>query len=171
MKILLLYFCWYKIFSFKRLCYYNIKGLEVKLFQFKLFKNAYDSSFNNFISIKFEVKSSFENIVNHFKVGLSTQDIEYQKQIFGKCDLDIQIDSTFKLIINEVTDPFYIFQIFSVVLWCTESYYTYAGVIVFVTLISLGFSVYETRSNLVNIQQMAKYSCVVVVYRKNNVKY
>lgn len=141
------------------------------MFQFKLFKYVYDSSINNFVSIRFNVKTSFENILNNFKKGLNFNEVQYQKEIFGKCDLDIQISSTFKLIIDEVTDPFYVFQVFSVILWCTEEYYSYAGVIVLVTLISLGISVYETRSNLLNIQQMAKYSCAVTVHRLNNVKY
>ena len=155
----------------KTFCFYNIKNTEVKLFQFKLFKYVYDYSINNFVSIKFKVKASFENIKANFEKGLNPNEIHYQKEIFGKCDLDIQIASTFKLIIDEVTDPFYIFQLFSVILWSTEEYYSYAGVIVFVTFISLGISVYETRSNLLNIQQMAKYICAVTVHRLNNVKY
>lgn len=93
----------------------------------------------------------------------------YQGKIFGKSDLDIKIESVFSLIIKEVTDPFYIFQVFSITLWMFNDYVQYAVIIIITTLISLILSVYETRVNLVNIQKMAKYSCKVNVYRQENV--
>lgn len=74
------------------------------------------------------------------------------------------------MILKEVTDPFYIFQVFSVILWYTDDYAKYATVIVILTFISLITSVYETRMNLVNIKDMAKYSLRVNVFRQNEVK-
>jgi len=85
--------------------------------------------------------------------------------IFGECDLNIQVDGIFKLILNEITDPFYVFQLFSIILWYVNVYVNYATIIVFTTLISLGVSIWETRSNLISIKQMAKYSCPVNIYR------
>lgn len=75
----------------------------------------------------------------------------------------------FQLTLKEITDPFYIFQVFSVCLWYTNSYGKYATVIVVTTLISLIISIYETRMNLVNIKKMAKYSCKLNVFRQDEV--
>jgi predicted P-type ATPase len=94
-------------------------------------------------------------------------EVEYQKQIFGACDLDIKVEGIAKLFLKEVTDPFYAFQIFSVALWFYNQYTNYAIVIVLTTLVSLSISVYETRKNLINISEMARYSCNINVYRQN----
>lgn len=155
----------------KSYCKSNIQENKIKVFQFKLFKYLYDTSADNFVSIKFNIKTSQENIHNFFLQGLNTTEVSFQKQIFGNCDLEIKVDSVVKLLIKEMTDPFYIFQIFSVALWFKESYYKYALVIVITTIVSLTVSVYETRSNLLNIQRMAKYSCPVNVYRLRDVYY
>lgn len=68
-----------------------------------------------------------------------------------------------------MTDPFYIFQFFSILLWFFNQYAQYAIIIVVTTLLSLVISVYETRINLVNIQKMAKYSCKINVFRQSEV--
>lgn len=155
----------------KSMCQSNIKEQSYKYFQFKLFNYIYDNENSSFSCIRFNIKTSQENIQNIFTKGLNKEEIIYQTNIFGKSDLDIKIDSVFTLIIKEVTDPFYIFQLFSVLLWFFNDYQQYAIIIVVTTLISLIISVYETRVNLVNIQKMAKYSCKLNVFRQFEVNY
>ena len=88
--------------------------------------------------------------------------------LFGLCDLIISIPSIPKLILDEFSDPFYIFQIYSIILWYFTEYVAYATVIVVASLISLITAVYETRSSLICIKNMARYSVRVNVYRKNS---
>jgi len=45
----------------------------------------------------------------------------------------------------QVVNPFYVFQIFSIILWCCDNYYIYAGCIFVISLISLAVELYETR--------------------------
>uniref|UniRef100_A0A8B9MS33 ATPase cation transporting 13A2 n=1 Tax=Accipiter nisus TaxID=211598 RepID=A0A8B9MS33_9AVES len=45
----------------------------------------------------------------------------------------------------QVLNPFYIFQVFSIVLWVCDAYYYYAACIFLISTISLGLSLYETR--------------------------
>ena len=45
----------------------------------------------------------------------------------------------------QVVNPFYVFQIFSIILWCFDDYYIYAACILIISLISLGVELYETR--------------------------
>lgn len=45
----------------------------------------------------------------------------------------------------QVLNPFYIFQVFSIVLWVCDTYYYYAACIFLISTISLGLSLYETR--------------------------
>ena len=151
-------------------CRSNIRDTKYQYFQFKLFNYIYNETEENFNSISFDIKTTQENIHKIFTKGLSPSDYIYQKNIFGICDLEVKIDSVFSLLLKEVTDPFYIFQVFSVILWYTDDYEKYANVIVITTLVSLIISVYETRMNLVNIKDMAKYSLKVNVFRQNEVK-
>jgi cation-transporting ATPase 13A2 len=150
----------------KNFCKTNIHKSKITLFQFKLFKYLYNFQTNSFHGIKFDIKTSQENIHSHFLNGLDREEVTHQKLIFGQADLDIRIDSIWTLILKEVTDPFYIFQVFSIILWYFDEYAKYATVIVLTTLISLIVSVWETRSNLLSIQKMARYACDVEVYRK-----
>ena len=155
----------------KTFCKTSINQLKIKVFQFKLFKYLYNPVSNNFTALSFIIKNSQEIIHKHFLKGLNDEEYDFQKKIFGTCDLDIEVDSSLKLLLKEVTDPFYIFQVFSVTLWFFNSYIKYAVIIVITTIISLFISVYETRSNLLNIKNMAKYSCQVKVFRLKNVSF
>uniref|UniRef100_A0A8C4TXA7 ATPase cation transporting 13A2 n=1 Tax=Falco tinnunculus TaxID=100819 RepID=A0A8C4TXA7_FALTI len=64
-----------------------------------------------------------------------------------------------------VLNPFYIFQVFSIVLWVFDAYYYYAACIFLISTISLGLSLYETRKQSVTLQNMAKMSVGVRVRR------
>jgi cation-transporting P-type ATPase 13A2 len=148
-------------------CKSNISENFIYLFQFKLFKYFYDRKVKSFNSISFSLKTTQEILIKEFLKGLDKSEVAYNKIIFGDCDLNIKVDGVMKLILKEVTDPFYIFQLFSITLWYVNAYMNYATIIVVTTLISLAVSVWETRSNLVSIQQMAKYSCPVDIYRRS----
>jgi cation-transporting ATPase 13A2 len=146
-------------------CKTNITDSEIIVFQFKFFKYFYNRHLKNFCSIKFSIKTSQENLKNEFMKGLNKSEYTYSKLIFGDCDLDINFDGIFKLILKEISDPFYIFQLFSVILWFNNNYIKYSIVIIFMTCLSIVISVIETRSSNLSIQKMSKYSCQVKVHR------
>jgi cation-transporting ATPase 13A3/4/5 len=154
----------------KRYCSSINSDQKIILFNFKLFKYIYIERLNEFVSLKFNINATFDNINKHFTKGLNLREVEYQKQIFGSCDLQIKIDSVLILILKEVSDPFYIFQIFSIILWYYNEYGIYASVILITSIFSIILGVYEVRTNLINIQMMAKYSCPVSIFRVNKVK-
>jgi len=45
----------------------------------------------------------------------------------------------------QVLNPFYIFQIFSILLWSLDEYYVYAGCIFGISTISVAISLYQTK--------------------------
>jgi cation-transporting ATPase 13A3/4/5 len=153
----------------KTYCKSNINKQKYKYFRFKLYTYIYNEEEKNFKSINFNVKTSHEKIHKIFTKGLTSEEIIYQRNIFGACDLVVKIDSVFNLFLKEATDPFYIFQICSIILWLWYNYEAYAFVISITTAVSLIYSVYETRENLVNIQQMARYTCKLNVFRQTEV--
>jgi len=49
------------------------------------------------------------------------------------------------LLVKEVLNPFYIFQVFSVCLWFSDEYYYYAATIVILSTGGVVLSIFQTR--------------------------
>ena len=70
-----------------------------------------------------------------------------------------------RLLVDEVLNPFYLFQVFSMILWFSDGYEKYAICILVVSLLGVFESLFETVHNIRNIRKMAKYECPVQVKR------
>uniref|UniRef100_A0A674NIK9 ATPase 13A3 n=1 Tax=Takifugu rubripes TaxID=31033 RepID=A0A674NIK9_TAKRU len=77
--------------------------------------------------------------------GLTRNQQEYRKLFFGVNEIAVKVPSLFKLLIKEVLNPFYIFQLFSVILWSADEYYYYAVAIVIMSVISIATSLYTIK--------------------------
>uniref|UniRef100_A0A8C1UVY5 ATPase 13A3 n=1 Tax=Cyprinus carpio TaxID=7962 RepID=A0A8C1UVY5_CYPCA len=78
----------------------------------------------------------------------------FRRFFFGLNEIDVKVPSLFKLLIKEVLNPFYIFQLFSVILWCTDAYYYYAMAIVIMSVISIATSLYTIKKQYVMLHDM-----------------
>ena len=134
---------------------------------------SYDYIFNQntcfFEILDYRLKCPKNKILQNFATGLYPNEVEFLKLIFGKCDIDIQITSIKKILLNELSDPFYLFQLYSIILWILTDYYTYSFIIILLTLASLIISLKETYSNVKKIEELSKYSCPLKIYRKNSI--
>ncbi|KFP22334.1 putative cation-transporting ATPase 13A2, partial [Egretta garzetta] len=88
-----------------------------------------------------------------------------RRKIYGPNVIEVPVKSYARLLVEEVLNPFYIFQVFSIVLWVCDAYYYYAACIFLISTISLGLSLYETRKQSATLQNMAKMSVGVRVHR------
>ena len=141
--------------------------LKLVFFQFRLYDYIFNFRTQQFEGLKYFIQTQQDNFQKIFTLGLTESEITFQREIFGLCDIDIKVHSVFKILLDELTDPFYLFQLYSVILWYCNEYEYYASVIVVLTIISLVVSVYDTHKNLKQLHEMSKYSCEVNVYRKN----
>ncbi|KAG8014015.1 putative cation-transporting ATPase 13A3 [Nibea albiflora] len=83
------------------------------------------------------------------------QNFEFYKMLFfGENEIAVIVPSLFKLLIKEVLNPFYIFQLFSVILWSAEDYYYYATAIVIMSAISIATSLYTVKKQYVMLHDM-----------------
>lgn len=95
-----------------------------------------------------------------------TESQHLERQIFfGKNLIDIPEKSTLGILGDEILNPFYIFQIFSIILWCFENYYYYAACIFIITSISSIISLLQTRKSYLRLKDLTSFSCVVQVFR------
>ncbi|XP_057620031.1 polyamine-transporting ATPase 13A3 isoform X2 [Chionomys nivalis] len=86
-----------------------------------------------------------------------------KKLIYGVNEIAVKVPSVFKLLIKEVLNPFYIFQLFSVILWSIDEYYYYALAIVIMSIVSIISSLYSIRKQYVMLHDMvATHSTVRV---------
>ncbi|XP_053774202.1 polyamine-transporting ATPase 13A3 isoform X3 [Desmodus rotundus] len=86
-----------------------------------------------------------------------------KKLLYGVNEISVKVPSVFKLLIKEVLNPFYIFQLFSVILWCTDEYYYYALAIVIMSVVSILSSLYSIKKQYIMLHDMvAAHSTVRV---------
>lgn len=55
--------------------------------------------------------------------GVQQIDAPVRTSLFGANAINIEARSTFQILIDEVLHPFYVFQIFSIILWTFDDYY------------------------------------------------
>ncbi|XP_063772495.1 polyamine-transporting ATPase 13A3 isoform X2 [Pseudophryne corroboree] len=101
--------------------------------------------------------------------GLNKEIHDYRKLFYGINEIAVKVPSLFKLLVKEVLNPFYIFQLFSVILWSTDEYYYYAAAIVLMSVISIISSLYTIKKQYIMLHDMvAAHSILrVTVCRAN----
>ena len=91
--------------------------------------------------------------------------IESARHKFGECQLHVPMKSIPRLLIDEILNPFYIFQVGSMILWFLDGYVKYAICILVVSLFGVLENLYETVTNYRSVRKMAKYECQIQVKR------
>ena len=137
------------------------------LFTFKLFTYIYNPNTNAFSSIKYNIYHTKEDIYNLMTKGLTDNERLYQRLIYGECDLNFHINSFFKTLFLNSCTFFFVFQIYSIILWNCTDYYAYAGLIAAMTIYDLLEETITKISNLKSIRNMAKYDIPIKIYKKN----
>ena len=69
--------------------------------------------------------------------------------MFGPNLINIREKPTTKLLTDEVLNPFYVFQIGSILLWCMDDYYYYAFCIFIISAFSIVSTLLETKQVIV----------------------
>ncbi|XP_012945191.1 probable cation-transporting ATPase 13A3 [Aplysia californica] len=86
--------------------------------------------------------------------GLTGDQRASRSCLYGPNTMEIEVPSYWSLFIGEVLNPFYIFQIASIILWSFDSYYYYASCIFAISCLSIGISLRETRKQRVTLRNM-----------------
>ncbi|XP_057713198.1 polyamine-transporting ATPase 13A3-like isoform X2 [Corythoichthys intestinalis] len=101
--------------------------------------------------------------------GLTQKVRDYRSLFFGKNEMDVRVPSLFKLFVKEVLDPFYLFQLFAIILWAVQSYFLYSANMLVISCIFIGVSLYFIRKHYVKLRNLVVTHSVVrvTVCRKN----
>ncbi|KAF3760211.1 hypothetical protein M406DRAFT_343355 [Cryphonectria parasitica EP155] len=99
------------------------------------------------------------------KEGVDSEEKSNRELVFGSNLIDIEQKSVFRLLVDEVFHPFYVFQIASLVLWSMDSYYYYAVAIFVMSVVSIAATLVETRSTMKRLREISRFECDVRVLR------
>ncbi|OBA19758.1 hypothetical protein METBIDRAFT_12805 [Metschnikowia bicuspidata var. bicuspidata NRRL YB-4993] len=103
--------------------------------------------------------------VKHLREGTAQSLQEQRADIFGKNNISIREKSALQLLADEVLHPFYIFQVFSILLWLADDYYYYASCIFIISLVSIINTLIETKTTIARLKQMSLFNCDIRVWR------
>jgi len=97
----------------------------------------------------FEKTSSFPLIrcsYFHNTRGLTSTEQQNRRLTFGENAIRVHMTPVIVLLFTQALNPFYVFQLFSILLWtAAEEYYYYAGCIGFLTIVFLAAQIIQQR--------------------------
>ncbi|PVV05075.1 hypothetical protein BB560_000410 [Smittium megazygosporum] len=138
---------------------------QIKSFDYRHHRFIYHPYLSKFVHSGLWKSTEWVETPKSIRYGITPLTRSLLASIFGINDIEIEQKSTISLLIEEIINPFYIFQFASVFLWLFDNYYYYAGCILTISIVSIVNALIETKSNSKKIQQMAKFECTVDVFR------
>lgn len=121
---------------------------SIRYFLYQHVKYIWENDDSQFVPLKLPYESLTLSEIIENSSGLTKSGQQNALKLYGFNAITIDVKSYFKLLIDEVFNPFYLFQIFSITLWSVDQYYIYAGCILFLSIVSIVTSLYETKKVL-----------------------
>lgn len=97
--------------------------------------------------------------------GLPEVEVLRRLAVYGKNSIEVKLKPIIVLLFKEAISPFYIFQVFSVVVWYSDDYAYYASIIVFMSLGSIAMDIYQIRKQEKKLRSMVHSEDIVEVMR------
>nr|KAF6473241.1 ATPase 13A4 [Rousettus aegyptiacus] len=132
----------------------DLKVRCIKVQKIRYVWNHLEEQFQKIGSLEDQLSSA--KIYLKFGSGLTREEQEIRRLICGPNTIDVEITPIWKLLIKEVLNPFYIFQLFSVCLWFSEDYKEYAFAIILMSFISIALTVYDLREQSVKLHHLVE---------------
>ncbi|XP_073848931.1 polyamine-transporting ATPase anne boleyn isoform X2 [Musca autumnalis] len=119
---------------------------SARIFVCKQLRYAWNSQTQSFDKLQ-GLDVDVSNAYFHQQHGLSQQERVARRLVYGPNEITVPYKDVKTLLFLEVLNPFYVFQIFSVVLWFAYDYYYYACVIVLMSVFGITMSIIQTKKN------------------------
>ncbi|KAJ8686408.1 hypothetical protein QAD02_022202 [Eretmocerus hayati] len=84
--------------------------------------------------------------------GLSKEEQTLQRTVYGTNEIIVPVQSVGVLLILEILNPFYIFQIFTLAVWLPEGYVYYSFAILCMSIFGITSSILQTRKNQISLR-------------------
>ncbi|EFC37639.1 cation translocating P-type ATPase [Naegleria gruberi] len=138
----------------------SFEPIMVRYFVYRFLVFIYDPVTDSFHRVRFNTCIPFSKI-HKMAEKEAENERELRELLFGKNSTEIPMKSGVQILLDEILHPFYLFQVFILVLWFLEQYYTYCISIAIVTLIVISFSFWRTYDNLKKLKDLTSNHCFV----------
>ena len=124
----------------------------------RFLKYYYDTQNNWFTPVTYDYIPRLHQLVNTDKVfGYTAEEVSTLRACYGEGAMVIPTPSCPLLFVREILQPFFIFIIYSVILWFYELYFYYAGMITLTSAVSIGINLWQIMDLNKKIFEMAYY--------------
>ncbi|XP_068809784.1 probable cation-transporting ATPase 13A4 isoform X3 [Struthio camelus] len=132
-------------------------NLQVKSIQVQKIRYVWNLSAKQFQKVgALEDHYTCSAIHARFGTGLTCDEQNVRRLICGPNTIDVPVIPIWKLLVKEVLNPFYVFQLFSVCLWFAEDYMEYATAIIIMSLLSIALTIYDLRQQSVKLHRLVE---------------
>ncbi|KAH8581584.1 cation-transporting P-type ATPase [Cryptosporidium sp. chipmunk genotype I] len=149
----------------------NINWIKLINYEKKTF--IYDQSKETFIKanypINLPIKSYFDQLIH--KGGLNMNEIILHNNLYGINNYEIPREKFLDLFIEQIISPFFLFQIFCVLLWILDEYWQMSLFTLFMLCTLEAQMVFRRLKELDELRNMRRPSCFILVYREHTWKY
>ncbi|XP_050315902.1 polyamine-transporting ATPase 13A3 isoform X2 [Anthonomus grandis grandis] len=136
------------------------------MFSVKKVTYLYDNDKQEFVKLA-GLDSGVACDVFHQYRALTTSENFMRRLVYGPNLILVKESSIATLLFLEVLNPFYIFQMFSFILWFSDQYYYYAAAILAMSVFGITMTVRQTRKNQRNLKSTVHSSDVCTVLRRS----
>ncbi|KAM8716033.1 hypothetical protein ACLKA7_002990 [Drosophila subpalustris] len=127
-------------------------GTQQYYLVFQKTKYVWDEDKATFRAVEFPVNKLLSSYANSY--GLETeQAIKTANQTYGNNEMDMVVPEFHELFIERATAPFFVFQVFSVGLWCMDDFWYYS---LFTLFMLIAFECTIVKQQLRNMSEIRK---------------
>jgi len=121
-------------------------------FMFRYLTYVYDAEENTFLPIKYYFSKSFSDL-HALSNGISTEDHPKLIEKYGNCTMEVKMGSWYIILAQDILNLYYIFQMFSVIVWFCNGYYRSSGIVRKFMLKLTSFSGHTNNSSSFGIER------------------
>jgi cation-transporting ATPase 13A2 len=97
--------------------------------------------------------------------GLTLAEADRRLTVAGNAVIELPMPSDVTLLLSEAIHPFFVFQIWAIIVWLLQAQYIYCGFIFFTAVGSAVLNFLDVKRNLLNMHKLSRYSTDVNVLR------
>ncbi|XP_048519265.1 polyamine-transporting ATPase 13A3-like, partial [Dendroctonus ponderosae] len=137
---------------------------QVRLVKCKKLSYVWDTDTRRFIKLS-GLENGITRATLHSFKGQTVEEQQRKRRVYGNNEIRTPEQTVLQLLVLEALTPFYMFQLFSLLVWVAEQYYYYAVAIVIMSVVGIATSIIQTRRNQKNLKGTVNFVSTVTVSR------